>query len=397
MMNSTFAITKDSKQYNGTPTAIFANMADAKIQVNVEINARLNIMHCTLNASGVARLTLKQLANGTPIGASTTTLFSSLATNLDGYSAALVWDEENMRKANMSIWMQYYEQQFVVPRSRTYFTEYSLTQAIDDNAIQATASTIALGNGRRGLQTVVDSLNDIAAGLTDSSANPEISQASAIDDQSFASALVNPTVVTTVLDFGGEELNTMNESTRLTEIHGRFRARFLSMVAQLFAKSLMLNQYKGGETPVIKAWVHSTIGDIVIGILDYHPDLKDRAATATGADFSMSLPNGYRLDVIKTNLDCMQGRLFAVPVIESDMESILSAGHIRDCGTVTVNYTPTSNGAAVRRIATTTREIVMMTNKVGICMDIHGLQAQLGAFNYAPVLLNADSSASLAI
>lgn len=398
MMDAVLVINSTTKQFDNTPSSIATHFTDGKLQVIVRINASLNIQTGILQASGTTNASLKQLVGGAQPSAAMATYAGNLSSGLAAYSVDVYFDEENQRKANLAIWVQYYEQQFVIPRGRIYFTEYALTQDIDENAVAATSSIVALGNGRRGLNIIVNALNDVSSTLAYIDANPEIAQASALDDQSFASALVKPTVVTTTMDFNNEELNAMNESTRLSEIHGRFRARFLSMVSMLMAKSLMLNQYKGGEVPVIKAWVHSTIADLVIGIVDYHPDLQDRNTTATGADYSMTLPNGYRLDVIKTNLDCMQQRVYAVPVIESDMTSVLSAASIRDCGTVTTNYTPTNVGGSVsRRMATTTREIVMMSNKVGICMIVTGLTAQLGVFDYTTIALNKDYSESLAV
>lgn len=397
MFTVVYPISATTKQWNNENSTIAAALTDAKIQVVVDVNARLNLQTGLLNVSGSVRLELKQLANGTPISNGTNTLFGTLTAALAAASVELYFDEENQRKANLAVWVQYMEQQFVVPRSRIYFTEYSLAQDMDENAVSATSSMMALGNGRRGLDIVVNALNDVANTNNFIATNPEIAQANALDDRSFASSLVKPTVMTTELNFGTEELNTLNESTRLTEMHGRFRARFLQIVTTLFAQSLMINQYPAGERPVIKAWVHQTIADVVIGILDYHPDLKDDTTIASGADYSMLLPNGYRLDVIKSNFDCLKGRIYAVPVIESDMASILSAASIRDCGMVTTNYTPTTNGAVVRRVATTTREIVMMSNTVGVCMIVTGLQAQLGSFGYTPVTLAADTSDTIAL
>lgn len=395
IMDCATMITATTTQYNGDPSTIAAQLTDAKVRADIRITATLNLQTGNLMANGSVSLKLVQLADGTAISAPTTTLFGGLTTDLVAYSVDVYFDEENQRKANLAVWCQYYEVQFVVPRSRIYFTEYSLSQDVDDNAVAATSSIVALGNGRRGLDIVVNALNDISRGLEFAAANPELASINSIDEQSFASSLVKPTVVKSVLDFDVEDVNTMNESTRLSEIHGRFRARFLSMITQLFAKSLMLNQYKGGETPVIKAWVHSTIADLVIGITDYHPDLKDKATSANGADYSMVLPNGYRLDVIKSNLDCLQQRIYAVPIIESAPASVLSAASIRDCGTVTTNYSPSNQGSVVRRVATTTREIVMMSNRVGVMLEVKGLGAQLGTSTYGSLALSADHSEAL--
>lgn len=397
IMEAVLPISSATKQYNNANSNIAAALTDAKIRLRVRITASLDIKTGVLFASGTASTTLVQLANGTVISGTTNTMYGTLVASVDAYSVDLYWDEENQRKANLAVWVNYYEQQFVVPRSRIYFTEYSLTQDVDDNAVSATSSIVCLGNGRRGLDIVVNALSDTASANAYAAANPEIVSHNAMDEQSFAGALVKPTVVTTTLDYGVEELNTMNESTRLSEIHGRFRARLLSMATLLFAKSLMLNQYKPGETPVLKAWVHSSIADLVIGILDYHHDLKDKAALATGADYSMTLPNGYRLDIVKSNFDCLQQRIYIVPVIESDPASIISAATIRDCGTVTTNYTPTNNGAVVRRVATTTREIVFVSNRVGLCIKVQGLQTQLGTFDNTPIPLNLDYNPALTV
>ena len=397
MMQATFPIGVGTPLFSGAASTIAGALTDARIQLDVRINANLNLQTGVMQASGTASMTLLRLASGAAISATTNTMFGTAAATLVAYDVDLQFNEENQRKANLAIWTQYREEQFAIPRSRVYFTEFSLSQDVDTDAIATTASIVALGNGRRGLDIIVNALNDTAEGLTFANTYPEIVSLNRIDEQSFAASLVKPTVVTTTLDYDNEDVNTMNESTRLSEIHGRFRARFLSMVATLFANSLMLNQYKNGETPVIKAWVHSTIADIVIGILDYHPVLNDKEAVSTGADYSMLLPNGYRLDIIKSNFDCLKNRLYAIPVIESDPASILSGASIRDCGTVTTNYQPSNAGSVVRRVATTTREIVMMSNKVGILMNIIGLTAQLGAQAATPILLSADSSNSTAI
>lgn len=396
VLDCVLPITSTSTEFDGAASSVAAALTDAKILVNVRLTATLDIKTGRLQGGGTASAKLVGIG-GAAVGGTTQTFFGTCVFDVVAFSADLYFDEANQRKANLAIWMNYYEIQFMVPRSRVYFTEYALTQNIDENAIATTSSIVALGNGRRGLDIIVNALNDISESLKFTAANPEVASLNRIDEQSYASSLVKPTVVHTVLDFNVEDVNTMNESTRLVEIHGRFRSRFLSMATQLFAKSLMLNQYKGGETPVIKAWVHSSIADLVIGITDYHPDLKDKASTATGADYSMTLPNGYRLDVIKSNLDCLQQRIYAVPVIESDMTSVISAASIRDCGTVTTNYSPTNYGATVRRVATTTREIVMMSNRVGFMLEVKGLGAQIGAVGYDSLPLSANFSEALAV
>lgn len=383
-----------SNEYDGAGSSIAAKLTDAKLDIEVRLNAILNIQTGQLNASGSTVVNPVGI-NGNDISATTRTWINTLVVNVEAYSVDIHHNEENQRKANLAIWCQYNQVQFPIPRSRVYFTEYSLTQDVDENAISATSSIVALGNGRRGLDTIVDALNETALALRWSADNPEIIGANAIDEQSFASSLVKPTVLYAEIDYDNEDVNTMNESTRLVEIHGRFRHRLLAVLTSVMAKSLMLNQYKGGETPVFKAWTHSTIADLVVGITDYNPALNDVAAKASGADWSMTLPNGYRLDVIKSNWDCLQNRMYVVPVIESAADSVLSFGSIRDCGTVTTNYSPTNQGSVVRRIATTTREIVMVSNKVGALLEIRGIRYQVGDVEHDSLTLGANYTEDL--
>ena len=397
ILDGTFAISETSKQFNDAASPIAAALTDAKIQIDFRLNSTLNIKTSETQGSGTVEMKLVPLADGTPISGATTTLFNAMTITLSAYSVEAYFNEENMRKANVSIQTNYYEMQFPIPRGRVYFSDYSMNQDIDENNIATTSSVMALGNDRRGLDSVTSALNEIAAGQQFALANPEIATANGIGEQSFAASLVKPTVVTSVLDYEDEPLNVMNESTRLTEIHGRFRARVLSMATTLFAESLMINQYKAGEKPVIKCWAHSTLADLIIGIVDYYPELSDKAATASGADYSMLLPNGMRLDIIKTNYDCMIGRVYMVPVIESDMTNILSAAQIRDCGMVSTNYIPTISGASMRRFATTSREIVMMTNKCGMCLEVKGLQEQLGAIGHNKVELAPNSVTAIVL
>ena len=379
-------------QYNGTASTICAALTDAKIQLDISVTAKINLMTGDLQANGSVNLELKQLAAGTAIGAGTQTMFGTASGTLAAYTTKIWYDEENQRRANLAIWSNYREMQFPIPRSRVYFTEYSLEQEIDENAVAATSSVIGLGNARRGLDIMVNALNDTIESLAYAAAEPELATLNGISEASFASSLAKPTVFSSTIDFSDTSINVMNESTRLVEIHGHFRARLLMMLSELAAQSLMLNHYKPGETVVFKAIMHSTLADIVVGIDDYHPALADREKAATGADYSMVLPNGYRFDVVKSNWDCLEQMIYLMPVIDSDPANILSGGSIRDCGTISTTYTPTNNGSVVRRVASTTREILMITNKVGLMIKIMNLPDELGTIGYNPMPLAADSS-----
>jgi hypothetical protein len=129
-----------------------------------------------------------------------------------------------------------------VGKEGVFFTDYSLEQNQDENVLSITASVMALGNGRRALDVLVDALSKTATNLTFATEYPDIALFNQIDEQSFASSLVKPTVVTSTIDFAQIAVAVMNESTRTSELHGYFRSRVLEMAAVFYAKSMMFNQ-----------------------------------------------------------------------------------------------------------------------------------------------------------
>jgi hypothetical protein len=382
----------NTTQWNGAPATIPPQLTGALLKLNINFTSTLSLLTSAATGNGSVEISVVPAVAGGTVTADVQTLVGTMTATVVGYGLKIFRSEENQRLANLSIWMQYYDMQFAVPRGRVFFTDYSLEQNQDENVLSITASVMALGNGRRALDVLVDALSKTATNLTFATEYPDIALFNQIDEQSFASSLVKPTVVTSTIDFAQIAVAVMNESTRTSELHGYFRSRVLEMAAVFYAKSMMFNQYKSGERPVMKLFTHTTLADVLIGITEYHPELKDEAPAATGADYSMILPNGVRLDVIKTNWDCLEERIYMVPVIEADMEGVTSFGHIRDCGSVSVTYQPTHNGAVTNRIASTTREFLMVTNKSGLIVEVQNVAGQLGAFGTAPIALNADDS-----
>lgn len=390
-----YPITATTTQYDGSASNIAEVLTDATLQVKLTFTGRVDLSTGELHGNGDVRLSLIKGANVTAIGATTNTMFGTLAGVVQAYSTDLSWDEENQRKANLGIWMNYSTQQFAVPRSRVYLTEYSLSQELDQNAVATTSMVMGVGNGRRGLDILATTLNQVASSNNLAETYPEIATLNRLDDTSMASSQVKPLCLTATVDLSDENVNTMNETTRLSEMSARLQHRLQAMISTLLSKSLMSAQYKGGETPVFKVFTHATIADIILNAPQYVQALETNAATASGADISIMLGKVARLDIIKSSMDCLQSRLIAVPVLESDMESIFTAASIRDCGTVTTNYTPTNGGATVRRMASMSREILLFSNRVGLVLTVTGIEYQLGAYGTVPQSLNTDYVAAI--
>ena len=385
-------ITAGDLMSNGTASTLAATFTDSTVQVRVDLTVTLSLKYGDITSSATTQLDLvSNTANGAPSDAETTAA-NKLTATVVAIDPALYFDEENYRKSNLAIWVNYNQNQFAMPRARNYFTEYQLNQQIDVNAVQATSSIMSLGNSYRSLGIIVDALNDVATAATYANRNAATAKYNQLDESSMVSSLVKPQVYTTTIDFGDEEVAVMNESTRPYEMQGRARSRILSMVAELYAKTLMINQYNAGEQVVLKAVAYSSIADVLLGITDYRPDAATKVATAAGADFSLLLPNGYRLDVVKTTFDCMVNRIVILPSREGNGADLTNTGHILDRGTASAIYAPTNYGATVRRVVSTCREILMVTNPIGLMIQIANIDKMLGSFDTTPMALAPTSN-----
>lgn len=379
LQNSTMIRSSSTTNLNAA-TSMFAGMTDAVIQLDFNFNSGLNLKTGVIHGGGTVTKNLKPLAgkDDTTIGATSKTLFAGTTFTVSSYAPDLYFDEENMRKTAIAVRVNYLERQFVIPMGRNFVVDYSLAQP-DDSSVASTVNVVtSLGNSARGLSITTSRLAEVSAALAFAEANPEMASVVQPTRLSIAATLCLPYVVGTSLNYADAKTAVMRESERLTDMHGRFREMILNVLATVCAKSLYLNNLEAGETVVFKVVTYSPIADTIIGILDYHNTLTDKVATANGADYSMQLPNGYRLDIVKTNFVDFEGVMVVIPVREADPTHVTSFGTIRDRGSYVAQYTPINNGGVARRIVTNTREIVFPTNPVGAVIAISGIDNELG-------------------
>lgn len=385
-------ITAGDTTRDGTASTLAATFTTSTLKVRVDLTATLSLKYGNFTSAATTEIELvSNTTGGTPTDPETTEA-NKLTAVVVAIDPALYFDEENYRKSNLAIWVNYNQNQFAMPRARNYFTEYQLNQQIDANAVQATSSIMSLGNSYRSLGIIVDALNEVATAVNYANRNATSAKYNQLDETSMVSSLVKPQVFTTTIDFADEDVAVMNESTRMYEMKGRVRSRITAMVAELYVKSLMINQYNAGEQVVLKALAYSSIADVLLGVDDYRPNASDKAETASGADFSLLLPNGYRLDVVKTTFDCMVNRIVILPSREGNGADLTNTGQILDRGTASAIYAPTNYGATVRRVVSTCREILMVTNPIGLMIEVANINKMIGSFNSTPIALAPTSN-----
>lgn len=380
-VKAVFAVRPGRLKADGKPTAIFASYADAVVKLDTTLNVDLNLKTFNIEAGGTVSPNPIPAAGKTEISAATKADLAKISWSVVGFAPELYFDEENLRKTTTAVRVNYLQRQFVIPMGRNFVVDFALQQENDDNAASTVNVVAALGNSIRGMDIIESRLSDVSAQLAFLAENPEMTGENGIDprNMSIAATLCLPYVVKTSIDYSDMKTAVMRESERLSDMHARLRETLLNALATVCAQSLYLNNLEAGERPVFKVITHSVVADLIFGIVDYHNELNDVVPVATGVDYSMELPNGYRIDVAKTNFVKYEGKILVFPVRENNPTHVTSFGTIRDRGSYTAQYTPINNQGVARRIVTNTREIVMPTNPIGAIITVTGLDAELGA------------------
>lgn len=380
-VRAVFAVRPGRLMANGKASVLFASYTDAVVKLDVTLHADLNLKTFLIQGDGSVSSTLIPAAGKTEVGPTTKADVAKIAWSVIGYAPDLYFDEENMRKTTTAVRVNYLQRQFVIPMGRNFVVDFALQQENDDNAASTVTVVAALGNSVRGMDIIESRLSDISSQLAFMTEYSELSGDNGIDprNMSVAASLCLPYVVRGNLNYSDMKTAVMRETERLSDMHARLREMLLNSLATVCAKSLYLNNLEAGEKPVFKVITHSVIADLIFGIVDYHNELNDVVPVATGVDYSMELPNGYRIDVAKTNFTKYEGKILVFPVRENNPTHVTSFGTIRDRGSYTAQYTPLNGQGVARRIVTNTREIVMPTNPVGAIITVTGLDAELGS------------------
>ena len=169
----------------------------------------------------------------------------------------------------------------------------------------------------------------------------------------------------------------MRETERLGDMHSYLTSRLTAILSDIDNKSMYSAALEAGETVVFKIMTSKLLRNVLFGIANYYNVLDDKETATDGADYTLKLPNGMRLDVVGVNFESYENFMMIVPVRSSDAEHVTSVGKILDRGTYTAQYTPVSNGAANKRIVTNSREIVFVTNPVAALISVKGFEEEL--------------------
>ena len=386
-LHATTTLRAGSTTVTGATSTIFAGFTKTFVKVNITNNVTLNLGTGNITGTGTAEPVQQPARGQTSLDAAEVTAFGGLTVTFLGYKPELFFDEQNMRKTNIAVRVKTKTNTFTIPQGRNYIFDLALQQETDQSTLGMISTVSALGNSIRSLTICQSTLNEVADRLEFLEANPELKSMVDPRNMSIASSLVIPTVMRGTLDLDDGLTFVMRESERLTEGWSRLRQTLLYALSEVMSKSLMNIQLNPSEAPVFKVLTHYKLRSILFGIKDYHTQLENPVTQATGADLSMGLPNGFRLDIAATNFTSMEDTILFFPVRDDDPRGVTSFATTRERGMYNVQYNPINADGVSRRVVQNTREIPLVTNPCGGILTIKNLSSFLSSIEaqYAPV------------
>ena len=378
-------LTEGSLMANGVASTIFSAFTGVNALLDVSFNADLNIKTSYVTGNGsVAASLATALPGGVPGGINTA--FGLLTFEIVGWSPYLFFSEENMRKTTGAIRMNYKEIEFLIPVGRNFIVDYSLMgQEVGEEVTNVVSEVINIGNSARSVTIIDDVLRSTYARLTYESTNPDIDFYSSVAQDYAAGTLSLPHVWVGTLDVSGAAV--MREAERLSDLHSYVTSRLLALIADGHNKSMYTEQFEPGERARYKVITSGPIAEILFGITQYWNTLDDKVTAASESSYSLKLPNGTQLDIVKSNFEYFANTMIVIPVREAKPDDVTSFGTILDRGTFVGQYTPVSNGAANKRIVANSREILFPTNPLGYLITVAGLNTELSILTDGPGLM----------
>jgi len=359
---------------SGATSTIFSSWTGVNLLIELTFNANLNIKNGYTDGNGTIAASLQTNLSSVP--SAVQTAFGELTFQVVAWSPYLFFSEENMRKTSAAVRMNWKEMEFLIPPGRNFIVDYSLMgQELGADVTNTVSEVINIGNSWRSVNIMNNTLTSVYNRLQYELSNPDIDYYSSVQQDYAAGTLSLPHVQMLSLDVS--QAAVMRESERLSDLHNYVTARILALIADGHNKSMYTENFEPGERARYKVITSGPIAEVLFGITNYWNTLDDKVAVAEGSSYSLKLPNGTQLDIVKSNFMFFANKMLIVPVRDAKPDDVTSFGTILDRGTFVGQYTPVSNGAANKRIVANSREILFPTNPNGYIITVTGLNTEL--------------------
>lgn len=386
----TTALRSGTLTYSGAPTSIFADFTTSVVQVKITGIApslQINNGDFTSNVGGVQPKQL--LAQGAQaIAPEETTTFNNLKFEVIGIQPELYFDEENLRKTNLAFRTLMHQYSFTVPQARSIICDFALQQADDTETLNGIGTLICEGNDIRQYTMLNNDLVNVAGQLQLWQSNPEFQDVRLPRLMSITASQIFPYILQDTWNLNNGSINNMRSAELPTDVMDTIGYRLQNFIAHAETTSLLNRFREPGQQVVYRIFTHNFIARMLFGIRQYHLSLDYPGTKNTGADVSLGLPNGYRLDIVGTNWDLLRNKMLIIPYNERDPGHWSSCAQILDAASYSAVFPYTRFEATTRRIVHNSREIILTMTPVAALLEFQNIDQVFGTSPGVGVALN---------
>ena len=288
-----------------------------------------------------------------------------------GYSIDARFSEENLRKTSIAIWTHRQPFAYDIPIGRNYVYDYAIGQSNAEENATNLSKVIGIGQDDIALRTVcIRTLEEVKDRIAAVGLNPEDKE-EYVGKRYVAGDKVRPAVFMGTLDY--TDLNIIRDADRAGDIKQKAITYLTAATTKVLYDSFLLQQI-GGAGVTFKCCTSLPIIGNVIGQPHIHDHMnkEDQRDIGDGVEYVLVLPNGVRIEFITSTFKYMDNKMVMWPVIKNNGDSELNYAINFDYGTMVSHYTQ-SGEVAHHRMFANIRELPIVTNPVGLVIDIAGM------------------------
>ena len=373
IFHHTVKLGKDSETTTGAKTELLANCtATDFMKVKMTLAMSINIKYADVEGLG-SLIAEAYNKNGAQVAKPVAQLIEGLTVSLEGYTVDARYSEENLRKSNLAIRYNVRTFDFEISNGRNIMIDYSFEEELPEFLMSLVTEATSLGQDHRGIDIIIKELMHVYDVTHLENQDPAFrDRLEKIGFQYISSQLVRPTVYLNTIDL--DAVDNIRSGDFMGDIRSYVEWELLNLCSLLYQNSYYKHQLRPGEKPVFKLVTSAVILENIFSIPHYHNHLNnEQTVDGSTVEYRRVLPNGTVLDCVTCTYDYMRDKIFMIPYIENDPESVLNAFSNWDFGTFVAHYNPQLENAVNKRIFSNSRTLPIPQTMVGLYLDVKNL------------------------
>lgn len=380
ILQYTTRLDQRTRTITGDVSKILAPCTDSDfLKVEMTIAAQINIKYADVEGMGHVMASVFNRDFAQPAKA-VTDMAQEITISLIGYTLDARFSEENLRKSNLAIRYNVRTFDFEISNGRNIMIDYSFEEELPEFLMSLVTEATSLGADHRCIDIIIKELMHVYDVTNIENQDPHFrSRLEKIGFQYISSQLVRPCVYLNTIDVA--DVDNIRSGDWMGDVRSYVEWELLNLCSLIYQNSYYKHQLRPGEKPVFKCVTSAVILENILSIPHYHNHLNEEtSADGSTVEYRRVLPNGTILDCVTCTYDYMRDKIFMIPYIENDPESVLNFASNWDYGTFVAHYNPQLENAVNKRVFSNTRQLPIPQCPIGLYIDVKNISKFIDMF-----------------